>query len=72
MPHGNQQMGGEEAFFVFFFFFYSCNRDMEINYVAVNITDGTMHHVLHVIITLNRIKRSTQTEVANHIPSIKI
>jgi hypothetical protein len=44
MPHGNQQMGGEEAFFIiiFFFFFYSCNRDMESNYVALNITDGNM------------------------------
>jgi len=42
MPHGNQQMGGEEAFFMFFFFFYSCNRDMETNYVALNTTDGTM------------------------------
>jgi hypothetical protein len=42
MPHGNQQMGGEEAFFMFLLFIYSCNRDMEINYVALYIMDGTM------------------------------
>ena len=71
MPHGNQQMGGEEAFSVIFFLLLLFLQLRHGNQLCSSQYHG-WHHVLDVIITLKKIKRSTQTEVANQYRFIKI